>query len=214
MHGTHGMVDALARLASIATRQGKAPAMQIRATLIAASAVTSIGVTGCGGGGSGPGSSGATTPPVSSPPTSSTAATGAAALPTNTCTLLTAEQVKRLLGAPGGPGTSSNQGTTSARCTFGANVNGGANLVQLDVQVGVTGDYFQSQPSGSVVNGVGDKAYYQAAPDSTGSYHFNALAAQKGSVVVRLDAGGPLTASQALPVLSADITAIFSQLGA
>jgi hypothetical protein len=118
-----------------------------------------------------------------------------------------------MLGAPGGPGTSKSLSTNASRCTFGANVNGGANLVQLDVQIGVTGDYFQ-QPTGVAATGVGDKAYYQAAPAGSGSYHFNILAAQKGSVVVKLDAGGPLTGSQALPVLTTDINAIFGQLGA
>jgi hypothetical protein len=127
--------------------------------------------------------------------------------------LLTATQVQQLLGAPGGPGTSRNQGTNSGRCTFGASVSGGANLVQLDIQLGVTGDYFQS-PTGVPASGVGDKAYYQAASVSSGTYHFNGLTAQKGSVVVKLDAGGPLTGSQALPVLTADINAIFGQLGA
>jgi hypothetical protein len=130
--------------------------------------------------------------------------------------LLTAAQVRKLLGAPGGHGTSTKQGTGVSSCAFSATVNGGNNVVQLDLTLGVTTDYFSqlTPPFGTPANGVGDKAYYMAATTAAGNYHFNGLTAQKGTVVVKLDAGGPLTAHQALPVLSADINAVFNQLGA
>jgi hypothetical protein len=181
----------------------------MRVPLVAVLVASVVGVSACGGGSTH--TSSGKTPPASS--SSSSAGNGPSALPADTCALLSASEVQLLLGAPGGPGTSRNLSTSASRCTFSANVNGGANLVQLDVQIGVTGDYFQ-QPTGVPASGVGDKAYYQAAPAGSGSYHFSVLAAQKGSVVVKLDAGGPLTGSQALHILTADVNEIFGHLGA